>query len=142
MRKIFYRIDDRLVVSDRVKKDKDYKRMLEFSVPFDINVDIFDVKEMSFKVRDGYLNDEDTIVLFESSYDVLDLLDYGVRIDKVIVGCLHYNGNNRLIRKSVAVSEDDIRNFEDIFAMGTRIECQSLPKDKGIDLIDLIRRIK
>jgi len=156
-----YRIDDRLIhgqvlegwvhnmnmtritiASDRVKKDESYKMLLEFSVPREIKVDIFGIRELADKIKEGYLEEEDTMVLFESPGDVLDLIDYGITIEKVNIGCLHYDGFNRKLRKNVAVSEEDIRNFEEINSMGTALECRSLPQDKPVDLMELIDRIK
>ncbi len=161
MARTIFRIDDRLIhgqviegwvhnlnltriaiVSDRVGDDENYRKMLEFSVPQDIRVDIFGIKEMSEEVRNGYFNQEDTIILFESPEDVLGLLDYGVRIDTVHVGCLHYNGTNCLVGRNIAVSDEDIRSFEDINSMGTRIECQSLPIDKKVNLMELLSKVK
>ncbi|MFH1414723.1 MAG: PTS sugar transporter subunit IIB [Elusimicrobiota bacterium] len=159
--KTIFRIDDRLIhgqviegwvrnlnltritiVSDAIKKDENYVKMLEFSVPQEIKVDIFTMKEMAEEAAAGYFNQEDTIVLFESPDDVLGLIDYGCMIDLVHVGCLHYDGNNYQIRSSVAVCQEDIRIFEDINSMGTIIECQSLPQDKACNLMELIGGIE
>lgn len=161
MKKTIFRIDDRLIhgqviegwvhnlnltritiVSDRVVKDEDYIIILRFSVPQEIKVDILEVKEMHDKVKNGYLEKEDSIILFECADDVLALLDRGTKIDSLNVGCLHYNGRNRQIRKNVAVSKEDIRNFEDINAMGTKMECRALPQDKKINLMELIAKLK
>ncbi len=159
MPRTIFRIDDRLIhgqvvegwvhglsltritiVSDRVKADENYKRILEFSVPSDINVDTFGIREMAEKNDEGYFSMEDTIVLFESPGDVLGLLDHGVVIEEIHVGCLHYNGTNYQVRSSIAVSEDNINDLLDINSMGTKIECQSLPQDKKIDMLELIKK--
>lgn len=161
MTRTVFRIDDRLIhgqvlegwvrnlsltritiVSDMVVADEEYRKLLEFCVPQEIKVDIFSVKEMAEKNKNGYFDKEDTIVLFESPEDVLTLLDYGVRIESVNVGCLRYNGTNCQIMKSISVSEEDIVNFEDIISMGAKIECRSLPHDKKVDLMELLNKIK
>lgn len=161
MNKVIFRIDDRLVhgqvvegwvhnlgltritiVSDRIKKDAEYRQILEFSVPPEIRVDILDTEEFALKTSGVYLEEEDTIVLFENPTDVLKSMDYGARIDKLNVGCMHYDGHNRKMSKNVAVSEEDIVAFKDINAMGARLECRALPNDKEVDLMESINRIK
>ncbi len=161
MIKTVFRIDDRLVhgqvvegwvhnlnltriviVSDRIKVDAEFRQILTFSVPGEIKIDIFGTEEFADKLHWGYLEEEDTIVLFENPHDVLKVMDYGVRIEKVNVGCMHYDGHNRKLAKNVAVSEDDISAFKDINAMGALLECRALPQDKEIDLMESINRIK
>ncbi|MBN2406421.1 MAG: PTS sugar transporter subunit IIB [Elusimicrobia bacterium] len=161
MARTVFRIDDRLIhgqvlegwihnlnltrvaiVSERVKNDEEYRRILEFSVPPEIKVDIFSIREMAEKIKGGYTEEEDTIVLFENTSEVLELLDYGVRIESLNVGCLHYNGSNLQVRKSIAVTDKDINNFKDIDSMGTQIECRALPQDRKVDLVEIINKIK
>ena len=161
MSKVVFRVDDRLIhgqviegwvhnlgltriiiVSDKVKNDTMYLNMLKFSVPEEIIVDVFGIKEMSEKNKNGYLDNEDTIILFENPRDVISLIDYGVDIKNLNVGCMHYDGKNRQIRKNIAVSEDNIKDFMDINAMGTKIETRSLPHDKEVNLVDLLKDIK
>ena len=161
MSKVHFRIDDRLVhgqvvegwvhtlgltriviVSDRVSGDVSYRKLLEFSVPTEVTVDVFTLREASERFRKGYLEKEDTIVLFETPRDVLDLIDYGVAIESINVGCMHYDGFNRKIKRNIAVSEEDIRDFKEINSMGAVIECRALPKDKKVNLMELINRIK
>lgn len=161
MVRIIYRIDDRLIhgqviegwvhnlgltriviVSDRIKNDNDYKNILKISVPEEIKVDVFGIREMVANVDKGYLEEEDTLVLFENPGDVLGLMDYGVMIPSLNVGCLHYNGCNIQIRKNIAVSDEDIRTFEDINSMGARIESRALPQDKRVDMMELMSKIR
>lgn len=160
MTKAHYRIDDRLVhgqvvegwvhnlgltriliVSDRIRDDKTYRNLLAFSVPSEVSVDIFSLKEAAEKFTESFLNEEDTIVLFETPRDVLDLIDYGVEIESLNVGCMHYNGCNRKLKRNVAVTETDINDFKEISSMGTRIDCRALPQDKVVDLMALINKI-
>ncbi|MFW6134656.1 MAG: PTS system mannose/fructose/N-acetylgalactosamine-transporter subunit IIB [Elusimicrobiota bacterium] len=161
MTRIIYRIDDRLIhgqviegwmrnlnlsrviiASDRIKKDEEYRKVLEFSVPPDIDIGVFGIEELSKKINQEYLKEEDTIILFESPADVLKLIDYGITIESVNVGCMHYDGYNRKLRRNIAASEKDIRNFEDINSMGTKLECRALPQDKSVDLMELLNKIK
>jgi len=159
--RVVFRIDDRLIhgqvvegwvrnlgltriiiVSDRISGDSSYRRLLEFSVPTGVRVDVFSLEEASEKFRGGELGVEDTIVLFESPREVIDLIDYGIEIDEINVGCMHYDGRNRKLKRNVAVSEEDIRDFKEISSMGAAIECRSLPQDKRVDLMELVNRIK
>ncbi len=160
MDKTVYRIDDRLIhgqviegwvhnlgftritiASDRVNNDEDFKTILKFSVPVEIRVDILDIKKLAWKINSGYLEKEDTIILFERPKDVLDLIDYGVHINSVNVGCIHYEGNNCKLRKNIVVDIKDISVFNDINAMGTKLEGRALPQDKKIDVMSLIDKL-
>jgi PTS system mannose-specific IIB component len=159
--KTIFRIDDRLIhgqviegwvhalnltritiASDRIKEDESYKKILEISVPSEIKVDVLGIRELAQKNNRGYLDEEDTIVLFESPGDVLELLDYGTKIGTLNVGCLHYDGFNRKLKRNIAATEKDIDDFKDINSMGTKLECRSVPADKKIDLMEIINRIK
>lgn len=161
MTKSIFRIDDRLIhgqviegwvhnlsltriaiVSERIKQDSEYRQILQFSVPSEIRVDIFDPREFAEKFKQGYLKEEDTIILFEGPSDILQIMDYGVKINKINVGCMHYDGHNRKVVKNVAVSEDDIIAFKDINAMGAQLECRALPQDREVDLMESINSIK
>ncbi len=161
MTKAIFRIDDRLIhgqvvegwvhnlnltriviVSDRIKDDAEYRQILTFSVTGEIKVDIFGAEEFAGKLKGNYLHEENTIVLFENPNDILKAMDYGAQIEKVNIGCMHYDGQNRKMTKNVAVSEDDIAAFKDINAMGALLECRALPQDKEIDLMESINRVK
>jgi len=159
--KVIFRIDDRMihgqviegwvhalkltritVVSDRIKGDKAYSKLLEFSVPSEVRIDIFGIEEAAEEIENGYLDEEDTIILFEKPRDVIDLMDYGIKIKSLNVGCMHFDGCNRKIKRNIAVNEDDIMDFKEIDSMGTKVEARALPKDREIDLMELINRIK
>ncbi|MGM0441592.1 MAG: PTS system mannose/fructose/N-acetylgalactosamine-transporter subunit IIB [Elusimicrobiota bacterium] len=160
MSRVVYRIDDRLIhgqviegwvhnlkftriviASDRVKKDQNFKAILKFSVPSEISVDIFGIEELANKINKDYMDKEDTIVLFERPKDVLALLDYGVRIDSVNVGCIHCEGDKCKLKQNIVVKPSDITIFKDINAMGTVLEGRALPQDRKFDIMELIETI-
>lgn len=157
MAKTIFRLDDRLihgqviegwvhnleltrivVASDRVKEDKEFSKILKFSSPAEINVEVFSIKELADKIAEGYLNEEDTIVLFETPEDVLMLLDYGVRIEHLNVGCLHRNKEKKLICRNIIASHEDIEVFKDIDSMGVSMDSRPLPQSEKTDLMGVI----
>ncbi|NLB34835.1 MAG: PTS sugar transporter subunit IIB [Elusimicrobia bacterium] len=161
MSEVYFRVDDRLIhgqviegwahslgltriiiASDRICNDETYRKLLIFSVPAEVKVEILSLKEAAEKMTEDYLNEEDTMVLFESPRDALDLIDYGIKITELNVGCMHYNGSNIKLKNNIAVTEDHINDFIEISLMGTKIECRALPQDKKVDLMNLIDAIE
>ncbi|MEA3506211.1 MAG: PTS sugar transporter subunit IIB [Elusimicrobiota bacterium] len=157
MVKTIFRLDDRLihgqviegwvhnleltrivVASDRVKEDKEFSKILKFSSPSEINVEILSLQELADKIREGYLAEEDTIVLFESPEDVLILLDYGVRIEYLNVGCMHRNKDKKLICSNIIASREDIEVFKDIDSMGVTMDSRPLPQSEKVNLMKII----
>lgn len=127
-----------LLVNDAIAKNSWQKKLYEAVVPSEMSVSILTIEEAAKELLGGAFDAEKIFMIVESPQDVLVLLRRGLAIKSVNVGGLHYTDDKHRLLPYVFVTEQDIRLFKELMAMGIEVECRDVPTAKKVDMRDLL----
>lgn len=158
---ILYRIDERLIhgqvvvgwgnslrldrivlANDRVASNPWERELYLSCVPPEIKTTIHSIDEaINLIFQDGFKK-EKTILLVNSPFDILRMVEMGVQIDWVNVGGLHSKQGRQKILPYLYLSAEEISAFKKLFLLGIRCECRDVPLAEKKDLFTLLEKMK
>lgn len=127
---------DRILLANDEVAENPWERDLYISAaPPDIEVCVSTVEEAAQEIRRGQQEDKRrTLLLVSSPRDALRLVEYGVSIQEINVGGLHFREGKRQILPFVFADQTDIEAFRSLLQRGVRLECRDVPTCRRTDL--------
>lgn len=158
---ILYRIDERLIhgqvmvgwgsslgldrivlANDEVASNPWERELYLACVPPEIKATIHSIDEaINLIFQDGFKK-EKTILLVNSPFDILRMVERGVQIDWVNVGGLHYKQGRKKVLPYLYLSTEEISAFKKLFLLGVRCECRDVPLAEKKDLSVLLEKLR
>jgi mannose/fructose/N-acetylgalactosamine-specific phosphotransferase system component IIB len=157
---ILYRVDERLIhgqvvvgwsrslqlerivlANDQVAANPWERELYLACVPPEIKATILSVYDAATRIAENGFEGEKTLVLVDSPFDILRMLDQGVTINAVNVGGVHSKSDRTKILPYLYLSEEEIFAFKKIMAAGIRCECQDVPLGEKQDLAALFSKL-
>lgn len=157
---ILYRVDERLIhgqvvvgwgkslqierivlANDQVATNTWERELYLACVPPEIKATILSVNDASMRISENGFTEEKTLVLVDSPFDILRMLEQGVTINTVNVGGVHFKSDRKKILPYLYLSEEEIFAFKKIMAAGIRCECQDVPLAEKQDLATLLVKL-
>jgi len=86
--------------------------------------------------------EERTVVLVDSPFDILRLMEKGLKIRSVNVGGIHSGMGRKKILPYLFLGEEEVSAFKKIISSGVRCECRDVPLAEKHDLSDLFDKLK
>jgi mannose/fructose/N-acetylgalactosamine-specific phosphotransferase system component IIB len=158
---ILYRIDERLIhgqvvvgwgnslrldrivlANDEVAANPWERELCLACVPPEIKATIHPVEEVINLIFEGGFKEEKTILLVNSPFDILRMVEKGVQIDWVNVGGIHSKQGRRKILPYLYLSTEEISAFKKLFLSGIRCECRDIPLAQKKDLSVLLEKLR
>lgn len=158
---VLYRIDERLIhgqvvtgwgnslglnrivlANDQVASNPWERELYLACVPPEIKTTIHSVDEaINLIFQDGFKK-EKTIILVDSPFDILRMVEGGIQIDWVNVGGIHSKKGRKKILPYLYLSKEEISAFKRLFLLGVRCECRDVPLAERKDLSTLLEKLK
>ena len=158
---ILYRIDERLIhgqvvvgwgnslradrillANDKVAANTWERELYLACVPPEIKATIHSVDEaIDLVFQDGFKK-EKTILLVDSPFDILRMVEKGVPVDRVNVGGLHPRQGRKRILPYLYLSAEEISAFKKLFLLGIGCECRDVPLAEKKDLSVLLEHLR
>ncbi len=131
-----------MVIDDKVVKDVINKEALKMACPKQCKLSILTVKKAAENLISKKYENERIFIIVKNPKTICDLYDAGFSINKVTVGNMGGSKDNKMIKKSVSVTEEDIKNFLYLDNKNVKIVAQMVPSEEEVEFIDLIKFIK
>jgi mannose/fructose/N-acetylgalactosamine-specific phosphotransferase system component IIB len=157
---ILYRIDERLIhgqvvvgwgnslgldrivlANDKVAANPWERELCLACVPPEINATIDSVDQVINLIHQDGFREEKTILLVDSPFDILRMVERGVPMDWVNVGGLHSRRGRRRILPYLYLSPEEISAFKKLFLLRIRCECRDVPLAERKDLSELLEKL-
>lgn len=129
-----------LLVSDEIAQNEWEKELYQSCVPFNIAVSILSIDETIKALAEKTFEHERVILLVESPFEIVQLVDRGASLPKVNIGGMHYKENKKKILHYVYVDEQDVQNFYFLEEHNIELICQDLPQAKKGNLSELLTK--
>lgn len=157
---ILYRVDERLIhgqvvvgwgkslkierivlANDQVAANPWERELYLACVPPEVKATILSVNDASIRISENGFEGEKTLLLVDSPFDILRMLDQGVKINAVNVGGVHSKSDRNKILPYLYLSDEEIFAFKKIMAAGIRCECQDVPLAEKHDLATMFTKL-
>ena len=158
---LLYRVDERLIhgqvvvgwgnslkfdlivlVNDQVASNKWERDLYLACVPPEMKATILPVDEGVTKILQNGFEGERIVILVDSPFDILRMVEKGVRIDSVNVGGVHFKRDRMKILPYLFLSQEEISAFKRIISAGIKCECRDVPLAEKHDLSSLFDKLK
>ena len=158
---ILYRIDERLIhgqvvvgwvnslgvdriilANDKVASNPWERELYLACVPPEIKVTILSMDQAIHQISKDGFRKEKTILLVDSPFDIVRMVEKGVKIDRVNVGGIHSKEGRRKILSYLYLSDEEISAFRKLFTCGIKCECRDVPLAEKKDLSILLEKLR
>lgn len=128
-----------MVVNDEVANDFFRETVIRMAVPREVGVIISGVAEFSENYPFRQCGRSKTIVLFGNIADALAAHRFGFKFDRLNIGNIYNEECKICCTPSVLLSCEDIRDIESLHDAGVFIELRRVPREKPVDLYDIVK---
>ena len=120
------------------KLESDMYMSAKETVLYPLTISVYTQKQTIQELCNNTENSEKIIVLVETPKELLQLINSGLKIDKINVGGMHYSDGKRQLTPYIYVDDDDIFSFKQISKMGIKLEGKDVPSGKSIDISKIV----
>lgn len=132
-----HKIEQIIVLNDKVANDKIQKNILSMAAPQGIKVRAFTIDKFAEVLTKTEIKRR-TMLLFTTSIDVLDAVEKGVPINELNVGGMRYEEGRERLTKSLSVTPKERDAFKRLLDRDIDITIQMVPNDEKIKLEEVI----
>jgi PTS system mannose-specific IIB component len=133
--------DTLLVIDDEAARNTLIRSAMEIAIPPDLQFEVSPVDGANAKVarlRPG----AHTIVLFRDVAEVVRAVEGGLVLSKLNLGNIHYAAGRSAISQAVHLSTAELLQLEKLEERGVAVELKTLPRDAGVPLAEIKRRLQ
>ena len=120
------------------KLESDMYMSAKETVPYPLTISVYTQKQTIQELCNNTEDSEKIILLVETPKELLQLINSGLKIDKINVGGMHYSDGKRQLTPYIYVDDDDIFSFKQISRMGIKLEGKDVPSGKSIDISKIV----
>jgi len=132
-----HKIEQIIVLNDKVANDKLQKNILSMAAPQGIKVRAFTIDQFAEVIKKTEIKRR-TMLLFTNSIDVLVAVNKGVPIKELNIGGMRYEEGRERLTKALSVTEGERDAFKKLLEKGVDITVQMVPNDEKIHLEEVI----
>ncbi|MGL4847466.1 MAG: PTS system mannose/fructose/N-acetylgalactosamine-transporter subunit IIB [Clostridium sp.] len=129
-----------MVINDQVANDDMQKSVLRMVAPTGMRTSII-TKETAFKnISAGKYEGQRVLVIVKNPEDLLELIKMGLPIKTFNVGNMAAKTGTKQIKRSVSVTEENVKTFREINELGVEMTSIMVPDDPKTNIIDFINK--
>lgn len=133
------RAQELLIANDVLAHDFLQKMIMQSAIPYSVSIVIDTVHGIATLLKNTQENDLRRIVLVDSPRDALRLIRAGVGFDHLNLGNFRTNDVTVCLSRTFMVGEDGLQDLRTILEEGVKVDIQSVPFEKPLDLFDVLR---
>lgn len=128
-----------MVVNDSAVKDQLQIGALKMAKPAGVKLSILSKRKAIEKILAGKYDEEKVFLITKNIADMAALIDAGVFLRTFNVGNISQREGSKAIKKSVALTEDDIRIIKRLTDEGITITAQMIPSESNESILTFIK---
>ncbi len=131
------RAQEVLIANDALAEDELQKMILESAIPFSVSLIIDSVEKIAAILLNESSSDIRRMVIVDKPVDALRLKKAGVDFNSLNLGNLVEADCKKCLSRSISVGEECLNALKEIMDEGIKINIQSVPFEKGVELNSL-----
>ncbi|GFO99048.1 PTS mannose/fructose/sorbose transporter subunit IIAB [Lactobacillus helveticus] len=128
-----------MVVGDDIVKNDVLKTGLKTACPHGVHLSILTAHGAARRINSGKYVGQTVLLLVKNPSVLRQLVDFDVKLPEINVGNMSTKPHSRQVAKSVAVRDQDIKDFEYLDQKGCHIYHQMVPSEPKEDFMDMIK---
>lgn len=128
-----------MVVNDSAVKDQMQIGALKMAKPAGVKLSILSKRKAIEKILAGNYEGEKVFLITKDITDMAALIDAGVPLDTFNVGNISQKKGSKPIKKSVALTEEDITETRRLINQGITITAQMIPSESDESILNFIK---
>lgn len=125
---------DKLILCDDTVAQNEWEAEIYRDAGSGYETSICDVDETAKILLHHALNHKKIFLIVGSPQVLLKLADLGLKVDRVVVGGMHYQTGKRKILDFVYLDDDDLRCFRELHARNVKLQAMDVPTCRAFDL--------
>jgi len=123
-----------IVVNDKVVHDKMQIGALKLAKPTGVKLSILSVRKGFENIKNGKYDEDNAFLITRNIQDMRTLIDGGIELEKFNVGNISAKPGSKAIKKSVALTDEDINDIKHLLDNGVQITAQMLPGESDVSI--------
>jgi mannose/fructose/N-acetylgalactosamine-specific phosphotransferase system component IIB len=136
------KFDQIVLLNDQVASNPWERELYLACVPPEMKATILPVDEGATKALQNGFEGKKAVILVDSPFDILRMVEKGVKIESVNVGGVHSKKGRMEILPYIFLSQEEISAFKKIISAGIRCECRDVPLAEKHNLSILFDKLK
>ena len=130
-----------IVVDDKVVKSDMEKEVLKMAKPNSVKLSILSVNGAAKRIKDGKYDGDKVFLIVKNPRTLVDLVNSGVKIEKINIGNMSTKENSIKVLQSVSVTTEDVEAFQELNEKGIKLYAQMVPTVDPKDFMDSLERV-
>jgi len=123
-----------IVVNDKVVHDKMQINALKLALPTGVKLSILSINKGIENLQNGKYDGDNAFLITRNIQDMKTLIDGGVDLKQFNVGNISSKPGSKAIKKSVALTEEDIADLRELLSNGVQITAQMVPGESDASI--------
>ncbi|MBO0471554.1 PTS sugar transporter subunit IIB [Enterococcus sp. DIV0242_7C1] len=128
-----------MVVNDLAVKDQLQIGALKMAKPAGVKLSILSKRKAIEKILAGNYEDEKVFLITKDIADMAALIDGGVPLNTFNIGNISQKEGSKAIKKSVALTEEEIQTIHRLISQGVTITAQMIPSEPDESVVTFIK---
>jgi len=128
---------DRLILCDDDIAQSDWECELYLAAAAEYPTVVLTVAETASRFAGGDFDDECVFMIVRSPQVVVELMQQGLPVARVIIGGMHYESGKRKLAPFIYADDADIQVFRYLLQSGVALEGRDVPSCKPVDIAKL-----
>lgn len=129
-----------MVVGDDIVKNDIQKIALKTACPHGVHLSILTAKGAARRINSGKYQGQTVLVLVKNPSVLRQMFDNGVKLPEINVGNMSTKSDSRQVAKSVAVTAEDVDDFNYLNKQGCHLYHQMVPAEDKEDFMKLLEK--
>ncbi|MBP2097557.1 PTS system mannose/fructose/N-acetylgalactosamine-transporter subunit IIB [Enterococcus rivorum] len=128
-----------MVVNDLAVKDQLQIGALKMAKPAGVKLSILSKRKAIEKILAGNYEEEKVFLITKDIKDMFELIEAGIPLKTFNVGNMSQKEGSKAIKKSVALTEEDIQLINQMIGNGIKITAQMIPSESDESITNFIK---
>jgi PTS system mannose-specific IIB component len=129
-----------MVIDDLASQDEIQKMALKMACPGGIKLSILNCEKAALNFSENKYEGDRIFIVVKGPETILKLWNLGLQLKEVNVGNMSSSVGTKQVKRSVNVSDEDDKNFEELATNGVSFTAQMVPNEDKIEFMKLIRK--
>lgn len=136
------KVDRIMVVNDEVANDEMQKSILRMVAPSGVRTSIITKEKAANNILNNRYEGQRVMMIVKNPKDILDLMDLGLDIKEVNVGNMANRKDTIQIKKSISLTKEEFKDFEELEKRGVVLTAIMVPDEKKTYLKEYMEKAK
>lgn len=132
-----------MIIDEKSANDPVLKSVLRIACPGAVRLSVLDAPTAAKNLLSGKYGREKIVIVTKTPGNILALVNNGFMPEcEITVGNMSNGANKKKVTHSISVTDQDIKDFEELNARGCRFVKQLVPSEAASDFMPMLNAIK